>query len=60
MADAERDWSKANVSTAKISSATIITVYFVSLALKRLKPYLVSLFGGEDVRVITIGYQMEG
>jgi hypothetical protein len=60
MADAERDWSKADVLTAKISSTTIITMYFVSLALKRLKPYLVSLFGREDVRVVTIGYQMEG
>jgi hypothetical protein len=38
MADAEREWSKADVLTAKISSATIITMYFVSSALKRLKP----------------------
>ena len=60
MADAERDWSEADALTAKISSATIVTMYFVSPALQLLRPYLASLFGGKDVRVITVGYPMEG
>jgi hypothetical protein len=45
----------------KISTCTVITMYFVHNALDQLKPYLESLFGGnENVRIITIGYEMRG
>jgi hypothetical protein len=57
----DEDWSKEDQITNKISSATVITMYFVHDALRQLKPYLASLLGGKDnVRVITIGYEMEG
>ncbi|KAL3783123.1 hypothetical protein HJC23_012459 [Cyclotella cryptica] len=56
-----RDWSKEDQITGKISSSTVITMYFVHEALRQLKPYLASLLGGkENVRVITVGYEMEG
>ncbi|KAL7516065.1 hypothetical protein ACHAWX_001123 [Stephanocyclus meneghinianus] len=55
------DWSNEDQITNKISSSTIITMYFVHEALRQLKPYLASLLGGKDnVRVITVGYEMEG
>ncbi len=55
------DWSKEDNITDKISSSTIITMYFVDDALKQMKPYLESTVGGKtNVRVVTIGYEMQG
>jgi hypothetical protein len=45
--------------TNKIANSTIITMYFVDNALKQVQPYLSSVLGGkQNVRVITIGYEM--
>lgn len=45
--------------TTNISNSTIITMYFVDKALHQLQPYLSSILGGkQNVRVITIGYEM--
>jgi hypothetical protein len=45
--------------TTKLSNSTIITMYFVDKALHQLQPYLSSILGGkQNVRVITIGYEM--
>ena len=45
--------------TNKIANSTIITMYFVDNALKQVQPYLSSILGGkQNVRVITIGYEM--
>jgi hypothetical protein len=55
------DWSKEDSITEKISTSTIITMYFVNDALKQMKPYLESTLGGKsNVRVVTIGYEMYG
>jgi len=55
------DWSKEDAISSKISTSTIITMYFVNDALKQIKPYLESTLGGNpNVRVITIGYEMHG
>ncbi|KAL7448732.1 hypothetical protein ACHAWC_000877, partial [Mediolabrus comicus] len=45
--------------TNKVSNSTIITMYFVDKALHQIQPYLSSILGGkQNVRVITIGYEM--
>ena len=45
--------------TNKIANSTIITMYFVDNALQQVQPYLSSILGGkQNVRVITIGYEM--
>ena len=45
----------------KLMRSTIITAYFVYDALAKLRPYLASGLGGtENVRVITVGYEMGG
>jgi hypothetical protein len=55
------DWSNEDAISHKISTSTIITMYFVNDALKQIKPYLESTLGGNpNVRVITIGYEMHG
>jgi hypothetical protein len=47
--------------TQKLSNSTIVTMYFVHDALQQLQPYLASLLGGkENVRVVTVGYEMKG
>jgi len=53
--------SSDDVITQKLSQSTIITMYFVHDALQQLQPYLASILGGKDnVRVITVGYEMKG
>ncbi|KAL7550078.1 hypothetical protein ACHAWF_013313, partial [Thalassiosira exigua] len=47
--------------TRRLSDSTVVTMYFVRDALLRLKPYLASVLGGKKgVRIVTIGYEMEG
>ncbi|KAL7530557.1 hypothetical protein ACHAXR_003556 [Thalassiosira sp. AJA248-18] len=51
--------SKEDDITQKLTQSTIITMYFVNDALNQLQPYLESTVGGrENVRVITVGYEM--
>lgn len=58
--DATKDYTKIDNLNTRIASSTIITMYFVHSALNQLQPYLASLFGGrDDVRIITIGYEMK-
>lgn len=57
----EEDWSKEDDITQKLSQSTVVTMYFVHDALQQLQPYLASTLGGkEDVRLITVGYEMKG
>jgi len=56
-----QDCSQGDDITQKLSESTVITMYFVDDALKQVQPYLSSVLGGrEDVRVITVGYEMKG
>eukprot|EP00956_Cyclotella_meneghiniana_P045854 scaffold387669_cov89-Cyclotella_meneghiniana.AAC.2 len=58
--DATKDYTEIDKLNTLIASSTIITMYFVHSALNQLQPYLASLFGGrDDVRIITIGYEMK-
>ena len=55
------DWSKEDDVTQRLLQSTIITLYFVDEALKQIQPYLESTLGGKDnVRVITVGYEIKG
>jgi hypothetical protein len=57
----DNDWSKEDSITDKISSSTIITMYFVNDALTQIKSFLECTLGGKsNVRVITVGYEMHG
>mmetsp|Transcript_22190 Transcript_22190/g.45032 ORF Transcript_22190/g.45032 Transcript_22190/m.45032 type:complete len:555 (-) Transcript_22190:65-1729(-) len=57
----EEDWSKEEEINQKLSNSTLITMYFVNDALFQLQPYLASILGGKDnVRVVTVGYEMKG
>jgi len=56
-----QDCSQEDDITQKLSESTVITMYFVDDALKQVQPYLSSVLGGrDDVRVITVGYEMKG
>jgi hypothetical protein len=55
----ETSESTLQTITTKITNSTIITMYFVDKALHQIQPYLSSILGGkQNVRVITIGYEM--
>jgi len=55
------DWSKEDDITQRLLQSTIVTLYFVDEALKQIQPYLESTLGGKDnVRVITVGYEIKG
>ncbi|KAL7535790.1 hypothetical protein ACHAXR_006729 [Thalassiosira sp. AJA248-18] len=60
-AEAAASGSKEDDITRKLTQSTIVTMYFVNDALIQLQPYLESTLGGrENVRVITVGYEMKG
>ncbi|KAL3779067.1 hypothetical protein ACHAW5_005672 [Stephanodiscus triporus] len=45
----------------RMSRTTVVTAYLVDDALRRLRPYLASVPGGrDDVRVVTVGYEIGG
>ena len=56
-----KDWSKEDDITSRLSQSTLVTMYFVHDALQQLQPYLASTLGGKEyARVITVGYEMKG
>jgi len=57
----EEEEEEDAIITRKLSRSTVVSMYFVDDALRQLRPYLASTLGGkENVRVITIGYEMGG
>ncbi len=59
--DGGEDWSKEDEINRKLAKSSLITMYFVNDALSQLQPYLASILGGKDnVRVVTVGYEMKG
>jgi len=59
--DTAQDWSKEDDITEKLAQSTVVTMYFVHDALQQIQPYLASTLGGkENVRLVTVGYEMKG
>ena len=54
------DFSNLEVWDTKIQEATIITMYFVEDALRKLRPLLEEKLAGRKCKIITVSYAMPG